>query len=161
MNFRKVKVFIFICCIIAAIALGAISLANPNVPGAPEVYQAEFQVYTTDIGYVSYHEGENIETFATFRNEHSEKLWLSSDIWLEYFNGAEYIKIDADINNTGVVAIMPGEVVSFCSIIPAECIHEKIEPGDYRIIREVFIDEKLTKSAGYAEHIFNVQNSIE
>ena len=73
----------------------------------------------------------------------------------------EYIKIDADINNTGVVAIMPGEVVSFCSIIPAECIHEKIEPGDYRIIREVFIDEKLTKSAGYAEHIFNVQNSIE
>ena len=160
MNFKKTTLLIVIICLAAAAALGVIFLTNPSAPGVPEIYQAEFQVYTTDVGYASYYETGDIETSATFKNDHSEKLWLSSDIQLEYFNGEEYVKIDEDIPNAGTVSVMPGEVVTFCSNIPSKSIHEEIKPGDYRVLREVFVDEELTKSAGYAEHIFSIEDKL-
>ncbi|MBQ7123727.1 MAG: hypothetical protein IJO01_03845 [Oscillospiraceae bacterium] len=160
MNFKRATLFIVIICVAVAVALGVIFLTNPSAPGAPEIYQAEFQVYTTDIGYATYYESGDIETSATLKNEGSEKIWLSSDLWLEYFDGEEYVKVNADITNAGTVTVKPGEVVNFCSGVPAEGIHEKIKPGDYRIIREVFVDEELTKSAGFAEHIFSIEDKL-
>ena len=160
MNFKKTTLLIVIICIAAAAALGVIFLTNPSAPGVPEVYQAAFQVYTTDIGYATYYKGGEIETSATFKNNHDEKLWLSSDMRLEYFDGEEYIAVDADITKAGTVMVMPGEVVTFCSNIDSKNIRDEIIPGDYRIIREVFVDEELTKSAGYAEHIFSIEDKL-
>ena len=160
MNFKKTTLMIIILCVAAIAALGVIFLTNPGAGKKPEIYQAEFQVYTTDIGYATYYKGGEIETSATFKNNHDEKLWLSSDMRLEYFDGEEYIAVDADITKAGTVMVMPGEVVTFCSNIDSKNIRDEIIPGEYRISREVFVDEKLTKSAGFAYHIFDIEDKL-
>lgn len=160
MNFKKTTLMIIILCVAAIAALGVIFLTNPGAGKKPEIYQAEFQVYTTDIGYATYYKGGEIETSATFKNNHDEKLWLSSDMKLEYFDGEGYIAVDSDITKAGTVMVMPGEVVTFCSNIDSKNIRDEIIPGEYRISREVFVDEKLTKSAGFAYHIFDIEDKL-
>lgn len=126
-----------------------------------EIYEVTHQVFTPDIGAVIYSKGEGIDTSATFVNTSENKIWLSSDLWLERLDGENWVKVNADIPNAGTVMVMPHESVAFCTGVPEEGIFENIVAGDYRIIREIFVDENLSMSGGFAEHWFSVEAGEE
>lgn len=125
-----------------------------------DIYEVSHQVFTPDIGPVIYSKEGGIRTTATFVNTSENKIWLSSNLWLERFDGENWVKVNADVPNSGTVMVMPHESVTFCTGVGAERIYENIVPGDYRIVREMYVDEELSVSGGYAEHWFSIEAEI-
>ncbi len=151
------KWIIVVTAVLAMVLCAAVLLFGSGDEKPNEVFEIAHQVYTPDIGPVIYSKDDGIRTSATFANTGDCKLWLSSDLWLERLDGEDWVKVNADIPNAGTIMVMPHESVDFCTGVPEERIYENIIPGDYRIIREIFVDENLENSGGYAEHWFQIE----
>lgn len=155
------KWMIAVLAVLFVLSIFAMAVFGMGKEEPSGTYEVTHQVFTPDIGPVVYSKGEGIDTSATFVNTSENKLWLSSDLWLERFDGENWVKVNADIPNAGTVMVMPHESVAFCTGVPEEGIFENIVEGDYRIIREIFVDENLSMSGGFAEHWFTVEYDLK
>ncbi len=158
MNFKKAKLLIIIICFAAIAALAAIFLTNPAIP-PEEPKEGLYRVVTVNAQRVDYSEEFGLDINATFINDGENTLWIAPDTSLWYFDEfgtKEWVELDVGFQNSGTVMVGPGEEVVFCDGISPSSFKSEPPTATCRIRKEVFFDQELRESAGYADCVFDL-----
>ena len=155
MNFKKAKLLIIIICFAAIAALAAVFLTNPSAkPEEPK--EGSYTVVSVNGQEVKYSEEKGLELEAFFTNSGEDTLWIGSETSFWSFDGKDWTEEAFAFPNSGTVMVSPGETVVFCGGIPASSFREALPAGTFRIRKEVFLDQELRESAGYADCVFDI-----
>lgn len=158
MNFKKAKLLIIVICFAAIAALAAVFLTNPAIP-PEEPKEGLYRVVAVNAQRVDYSEEFGLDINATFVNDGEDTLWIAPEASFWYFDelGAkEWVELDVGFQNSGTVMVGPGEAVVFCDGISPTSFKSEPPAATCRIRKEVFFDQELSESAGYADCVFDL-----